>query len=70
MAQYLCCYCGKNTATPSGGFCSYSPHKSHEFISADEKKDFICSYCGKKTNNPSGGPCPYGPNGMHKFIVG
>ena len=48
MASYICCYCGKKTASPSGGSCSYSPHKSHEFISADGRKDFTCSYCGKK----------------------
>lgn len=68
MASYICCYCGKKTTSPSGGSCSYSPHKSHEFISADGRKDFTCSYCGKKTANPSGGSCSRSPHKTHKFI--
>lgn len=68
MAQYTCCYCGRKTSNPSSGSCTYSPHKSHEYINANEKKDYICSYCGRKTSMPTGGSCSKSPHKTHKYI--
>ena len=68
MARYICCYCGHKTVNPSGGGCYASPHKSHEFIRAEGRKDFTCSYCGHKSVNPSGGGCSRSPHKRHKYI--
>lgn len=68
MAVYICSYCGAKTNSPSGGSCSRSPHKNHEWIRADDKKEYVCAYCGAKTNSPGGGSCSSSPSKNHKWI--
>ena len=76
MAEFICCYCGYKTTTPSGSSglsCPNNPTKKHEWINADGVKQFVCSYCGYKTTTPRGSmglSCSKAPHKKHKWIAG
>ena len=73
MATYTCKFCGWQTGDASGARlgCSYSPHKSHEWMNATEKLSrYTCKFCGWQTGDASGARlgCSKSPHKRHEWL--
>ena len=73
MATYTCKFCGYQTSNAgSASFsCSYSPHKTHEWMNATEKlPKYTCKFCGYQSSNVGSATfsCSKSPHKRHEWL--